>query len=291
MIARRIAYSIATLVILSSGAYLFVYLYRWEWNRALIAGVILLVAEVAVASMLILERLTKLEKRMDERSPQAETLGHLRETAPPPKARFKWLAGDGEMHVFIPVLMGAGILFSGVAWVIERVARVSARPALEYGLALRLQSLALPQGGFLAPAVAPQPVPKMYRRHFKTAFVALVIAGAVMATIDQISDLTQNRPHLDKIEGDTAEVRMHITRKGWVRSETAAARSLWFACMQTVSPAFDTTGFRNEGGGYVTMLISPALGESAERRLMGCLEDTTLDNTLARVISFTSGSK
>ena len=30
------------------GAYVFVYLYRWEWNRALFAGVLFVAAEVAL---------------------------------------------------------------------------------------------------------------------------------------------------------------------------------------------------------------------------------------------------
>jgi hypothetical protein len=54
------------------------------------------------------------------------------------------------MNVFVPVLMGAGVLMSGLAWVVERLARATVRPAAERGLAAQLDGLALPAAGFLA---------------------------------------------------------------------------------------------------------------------------------------------
>jgi hypothetical protein len=54
------------------------------------------------------------------------------------------------MNVFVPVLMGAGVLMSGLAWIVERVARATVRPVAERGLAAQLDGLALPATGFLA---------------------------------------------------------------------------------------------------------------------------------------------
>ena len=54
------------------------------------------------------------------------------------------------MNVFVPVLMGAGVLMSGIAWLVERVARATVRPAAERGLAAQLDGLALPANGFVA---------------------------------------------------------------------------------------------------------------------------------------------
>ena len=50
----------------ASGAYVFVYLYRWEWNRALVSGVIFLAAEIALLGALILDRVARLGRRLDE---------------------------------------------------------------------------------------------------------------------------------------------------------------------------------------------------------------------------------
>ena len=99
MIARKIGYAVAGLVILSSGAYLFVYLYRWEWNRALIAGVIFVAAEVALATMMLFEKLRSIEEKIAEVSHDQETLRHIEESAPASKVNFRWLAGDdGEQR-------------------------------------------------------------------------------------------------------------------------------------------------------------------------------------------------
>jgi hypothetical protein len=51
--------------------------------------------------------------------------------------------------VFIPVLLGAGAVLSGLAWVVERVARATAGRSAETGLARDLGALDLPQGGLL----------------------------------------------------------------------------------------------------------------------------------------------
>jgi hypothetical protein len=52
--------------------------------------------------------------------------------------------------------MGAGVLMSGIAWVVERLARATISPAAERGLAAQLDTLALPAGGFAT--AEPDPV-------------------------------------------------------------------------------------------------------------------------------------
>jgi hypothetical protein len=53
------------------------------------------------------------------------------------------------------VLLGAGALLSGVAWVVERLARATAGRSAEQGLARRLGALDLPAGGLLEPVADP----------------------------------------------------------------------------------------------------------------------------------------
>jgi hypothetical protein len=59
------------------------------------------------------------------------------------------------MGVFVPVLMGMGVVASALAWVIERLARATARPALERRLAARLAPLSWPDGGLVRAAEEP----------------------------------------------------------------------------------------------------------------------------------------
>jgi hypothetical protein len=152
MNARLIRTVVGGLTLAASGTYTFVYLYRWEWNRALMSAAIFVAAEVAIMGSVLAERLKAINKRLDAQddAAQRQRLDRIRETAPPARANFDWLARPQQMNVFVPVLMGAGVLMSGLAWVVERVARTTVGPAAEKGLATQLDSLALPASGFLA---------------------------------------------------------------------------------------------------------------------------------------------
>jgi hypothetical protein len=151
-VSRKLAYGGGFAVLATSGVYLFVYLYRWEWNRAVFAGVIFIATEVAMAAMAILERVGTVSTRLEQQRVAEPALTRLRETAPPPRDPFGWLKPrGGELGIFVPVLMGAGVVASALAWLIERLARRTARPVLEKGLALRLTGMAWPDGGLLAP--------------------------------------------------------------------------------------------------------------------------------------------
>jgi hypothetical protein len=148
---------LGTATLAASGFYTFVYLYRWEWNRALISAAIFIAAEVAVMGSLLSHRLKVLAGRLDAQEAAAAAvegrnarLERIREAAPPPRATFAWLSRPEQLNVFVPVLMGAGVLMSGIAWLVERVARATVRPAAERGLAAQLDGLALPAHGFVA---------------------------------------------------------------------------------------------------------------------------------------------
>ena len=53
-------------VLVTSGTYLLVYLYRWEWNRALISGLFFVAAEVALATGTLMRRFDRIERRLDD---------------------------------------------------------------------------------------------------------------------------------------------------------------------------------------------------------------------------------
>ena len=136
---------IATLLL--GAGYMVVSLNRWEWNRALFFGLVVLIAEVALASALILKRLARLTVTHDT-SP--EVLAALHETRPPHPNRFQWLdPGSGRSNVFITFLVGGGIVLSGAAWVVDRLASGTSNRVGEVRLARQLRPIAHPPGGLV----------------------------------------------------------------------------------------------------------------------------------------------
>ncbi len=74
----------------------------------------------------------------------------LRASAPR-RQPFAWLdPRAGRTGVFIPVLLGSGVIVSALAWVVERIAGRTAEPAMEQGLGRQLSSMAFPAGGLVA---------------------------------------------------------------------------------------------------------------------------------------------
>ncbi|HUR18405.1 MAG TPA: hypothetical protein VMZ51_05630 [Acidimicrobiales bacterium] len=154
MNVRRLAALLAAATLAGSGTYLFVYLYRWEWNRAIIAGVFFLAAQMALSTGAVLGRLRAVEVAQREASPRV--MGHLRDAAPPARDAFAWLRPNPDrLGVFVPILMGAGFVLSGLAWGVERLARVTATTRLENQLGLALGALALPPGHLLCQGEGP----------------------------------------------------------------------------------------------------------------------------------------
>jgi hypothetical protein len=124
----------------------FVYLYRWEWNRALTAGIIYLATEIAVVAALILDRLHAM-RDVRASAPRARSRAALTPdgSEPPARDHFAWLVeSSSRMSVFIPVLLGAGVLLPGIAWLLERVARAASRPGLEWHMPQEIDGFALP---------------------------------------------------------------------------------------------------------------------------------------------------
>jgi hypothetical protein len=149
---QRIGILLLVVTMTATGAYVFIYLYRWEWNRAIVSGVLFIAAEVALIAWLLATRLHRIDRRLDDidSARHEQRLDRIRESAPDSRVGFRWLARPDRLGVFVPVLMGAGVALSALAWMVERVARATAQPVAEQRLAARLRPLSLPPGGFLA---------------------------------------------------------------------------------------------------------------------------------------------
>jgi hypothetical protein len=134
---------------LAATAYMVVSLNRWEWNRALFFGLILLVAEVGLATALVLRRLSRVEYTIAHAyDPAVRDI--LRATRRATPDRFAWLhETTTRMNVFITFLVGGGVLLSGVAWLVDRLAGKTANEYGEQHLAKDLQAISYPRGGLV----------------------------------------------------------------------------------------------------------------------------------------------
>ena len=290
MTTRRLSTLVTLTVLIASGAYLLVYLYRWEWNRALVAGVIFVAAEVAVVGTALLRRLRAIEARLDERKPS--TLDRIHEAAPDDTPPFEWL-DPTQLNVFVPVLLGAGVILSVIAHGVERLASVTTTRAHEHALAARLEGLALPAGGLgpgggfigLDDLRIPHGGDGQWRAVLSRAF-GIVLAGFLtVVAIQVIADETQDRNDTPTREGRVA-VTLQVRNRFSSRSELSTAEALFFACRHVLSERYRAQGFTDLGEGRIRFTVTPGFGEHGQRRLEGCLEDATFDRVSAGVVSF-----
>lgn len=284
MKARWLSWGIGLLALGAAGFYVFVYLYRWEWNRAIMAGVLFVAAEIALVTALLLDRFKSLERKLDEQrsaGPSLQPLDAIEDAAPARRRHFAWLTDQDKVGVFVPVLMGAGIVISGIAWIVERLASTTARPLLERRLALKLEPLALPAGGLTGSGPARTALPRRSTQTIlKRAFATLCVGVLLALSIDALGDLTQNRP--DATTSGQTTVALELTiRDADLGTPRQAARSLWEACRGLVSN--DLAGMVATGS-TVSLTFEPAVGQYSMQRLQGCFEDGTLDGLSAELV-------
>jgi hypothetical protein len=135
---------IGTLV--SGVIYMVISFNRWEWNRALFFGLVVLIAEVGLATGLVLRRLPPRGSSVVD----PELVEILRVSRPEPPDRFAWLR-ESVRHgnVFITFLVGGGVIVSTMAWLIDRLGARTAGRAGDHRLARRLAPISYPDGGLL----------------------------------------------------------------------------------------------------------------------------------------------
>lgn len=307
---RRVAVLVPAAVGALCGVYAVVYLVRWEWNRAIIAGIFFLAVEVIVLGVLILDRLHRLETRLEEDRPAAgaevpapgdrpvpdtpdPTLAALRAAAPPPADRFSWIRDrSGSMQVFLPVLLGAGVLASAAAWLVEHLARATVGPTLERRLAERLDILELPAGGLRRSAATEPLRPRRSRVRPLLAGVvclALLVVGAM--GLDRLGDLTQTRP--DQMRPGVQTI-VDVTLRGAVADgdPDRVVGHLWSVCTGPDvfrSRRLPAPTVAHGADGAVRIVVDTDIGDHGIDRLRGCLNDATIDKVQATVGGVTVG--
>ncbi|MFC9971677.1 hypothetical protein ACFVH6_12355 [Spirillospora sp. NPDC127200] len=316
---RRVVYASLGAMVVFTGGYMVVYLARWEWQRALMAGELLLVSLIVLVAVAGAHRLARIQRRLEQRlealgGAQTERrLGALdgapddggREipaarsaetaappprpygtAAPPPVPEFRWLRpeDDGSYRVFIPVLLGAGIIVAGLAALVERVATAlggSVPPGRPPA------GLVPPSGGVLAgaPPLPSAPPGRGRARLVAAAWTAAALLVAALAVVE-LAERTQDRP-----DAPVAAAASTLVLEAETHGETGAATvdplvtRLWEYCRGSTRPYLEHGGVAPLGERRYALVVRPALGEHALRRLTGCLQDAVIDHGRFRVLS------
>lgn len=148
---KKLAWIIGAIALLGSTGYLFSYVIRWQWNRALFAAAAVIALLVVMGTAAVLRKLDMLESNLGNARGGDPVLDDLRATRPS-RDHFAWLRDStGTTNVFITLLLGGGVLVSGIAWIVGKLAEGTTTPAAERRLADRLGPLRFPDDG-LAPA-------------------------------------------------------------------------------------------------------------------------------------------
>jgi hypothetical protein len=146
---KKLVWLFALGTFLAAGVYSIISLNRWEWSRALYFGLVVLVAEIGLATGLVLHKLDQqAEADVGDRDEVRDILRSSRVS----RDRFQWLAPDqvaSRSNVFITMVVSGGILLSGLAWLLDKVAANTTTSLQEGRLAGDLTKIAYPSDGLL----------------------------------------------------------------------------------------------------------------------------------------------
>ena len=122
----------------------------------------------------------------------------------------------------------------------------------------------------------------------KRILVLLLLVVGTIAAVDLLADATQSRP--DRVRADeVTELVVDVDVDRFNPGEAAAADALWAVCAaQTRSRPTTADGPEPLGDGRYRLILTPAVGEHDERKLVGCLEDLTIERVRGDVELFVS---
>ena len=115
----------------------------------------------------------------------------------------------------------------------------------------------------------------------KRIILTVTAVAALVAAIVGMAELTQNRPD-EQRAGSATTLSFTVSTRDFERGEPAAAVALWAVCAATVSG--DVSAPAPVDGAWA-VTITPAIGEHGENRLVGCLEDVTIDRVIGHVVA------
>lgn len=149
---KKLAWLLALAVTITAMVYMFRHLASWEWHRAMFAGIAMLAGQLALATAIIVRTIKRTGAQggggaaVDDR-----VVARLRQTRPPSGRVFAWLKPEqGQMNVFVSILLAGGVVVSAGAWVIDKIATTTSAGGMENRLAAKLATLQPPADGFVA---------------------------------------------------------------------------------------------------------------------------------------------
>jgi hypothetical protein len=285
---RRLAYLFGGAAAVGAGVYFVVYLYRWQWQRAILSGVLLLIVGVLLLGLVLLGRLARIEERIRESDRrQQDALARLRQAHSDERGdRFRWLEDPASRtYVFVPVLLITGVVLSGIAWLVQRIASVTARPTAERHLAGRLAVLTAPDP---APDADLEDLAPPGGRRGRAARLITVGVGVALlvSLVVGLADLTQTRKE-ERNGAEATSVLVRVDVRGAPPSaerQAMAASQAWERCRNSTSVPLRRTTLGELGDGMFAAVVRPSLTDHDRLRLRGCLEDADVDRAHLTVV-------
>jgi hypothetical protein len=113
--------------------------------------------------------------------------------------------------------------------------------------------------------------------------VALVVLGAL--AVDELGDLFQSRGD-PRVPGSRSEVVLEVDEQRYKLSLDEGAAALVTVCAGSVfNRVLADPGVVEIEPGRYSFLVEPSLGRNNRTKLVGCLEDLTIDRLHADVVS------
>lgn len=299
-LVHRLGRVLSGVVLVAAGSYVFIYLVRWEWNRALIAGLFFLAAELVLIADVLLARFADLGRQIEADRAREQTTAlaaRLRANRPETPGPFAWLAPDRDrLDVFLPILIGAGVVLSAVAYLVEQVSRVTAVPVAEHELARGLSTMALPIEGLAplgrlpeAPNCAVEVPPRGGVSRWITAGgLVAVLAAAILVGIQLLVSVPEPPD-----PGRTVTVDLLVMRRNLEQPDREVGFALWSVCRVRVPEtvqldSLDSTDPADPA--QLRLRMSPAPGESDTREFVGCVQDAVIERVRADVLTVSLSS-
>lgn len=261
-------------VILTAGGHTLLYVQRWQWARASLVGVAFVAALVIGATVLVMGRLDRLERRLvaAERGPAPSAVPAPTLAPPGPDTvggeavpDFRWLAPPAQTHVFIPVLLATGMIVSVIAAAVESVAVAVQR---------RRRT---------------QPVLSRDRvRHPVLAYAAFLVGLAVATVLTSLGLYQVTHHWAGPQRAGTTELTVQVSVKDRALRTASMVEAAGRYCALNSGAGANYESVERESRDTALLHLTPSLDQAAQDRYVGCVEDTLLDRTQLEVTSVRS---
>ena len=120
----------------------------------------------------------------------------------------------------------------------------------------------------------------------KKFLITIVAVAALMGGMVAMMGATKNRPD-EVVAGTRTTVTFSVSTRDYQRGEAAAAAALWAVCSATVGGEVSEAVAVDD---HWQVTIEPAIGEHGQKRLVGCIDDVTLERVKGAVVSVRSSA-